>query len=511
MTAVGVDRRTVLSLTALGGAAVLTGCGGYDDPTGGTSGGTTPDTLTVAQPNDVATMDGVLDNGLYSVNVFHGLYDQLVQLSPEGDLEPRLATGWASNEDGSSWTFTVRTDALFHDGSPVTSADIAYSFQAVMDSETSGNKIYTNAIAAVTAPAEDTVQFDLKAPNSVFPRLAYYIVIVPQAAYADPAAFASNPIGSGPYKFVSWTPDVSVDLAVFEDYWGEAPGVPNVSIQPVPDEEARVNGLLSGTLDLCALAPTQVETVKNTDGFSVEEYDGNQIVYLGVNTSAGPLADAAVRRAIDSAINREGIITSVLQGMATAAGQSVAPPVNGWSENLQPVELDLDAAKASLAASTYAGEPITLQFPSNGNVPSSTAVAQAIAAQLEDAGITIQLEGIDTATFNLAWSSKQLTGLYLTQFSPSMMDAATTLNYLYGPTGNGYFRDPQIDDLITQAAATVDAEARLGIIEQVWQRNASEAFIVNLYSTKNAYGLVDGLTWKPRGDGHLDFVSATYA
>jgi peptide/nickel transport system substrate-binding protein len=512
MTRAGVTRRSLLSsaLLAGGSVVVLSACGGYDEDSAA-DGGSVPDTLTLAQPQDVATMDAVVDNGLYSVNVFHGLYDQVVSIDADGELQPRLATDWTSTPDGSSWTFTLRTDATFHDGSPVTAADVAFSFQAVIDDPESLNKIYTNGIASVGAVDDATVRFDLKAPNAAFPRLAYYISIVPQAAYsADKEAFAAAPIGSGPYTFVSWTPDVSIELAANPDYWGGAPAVAKVVVQPVPDEEARVNGLLSGTLDLTALAPSQVETVRGTDGFTVAEVEGNQMVYVGVNVTVAPLDDVLVRRAMDAAIDRDSIIASVLSGLAVPAGQTVAPSVNGWSENLQPTPFDPDAARALLAQSGYAGEPIVFQFPTNGNLPQSSAVAQAIASQLQDVGLNVTLEGSDTQSMNLAWSSKSLKGIYLYQFSPSMMDAATTLNYLYGPTGSGYFRDPEIDGLIAQAAATTDESARLGTIEQIWRRNADQAFIVNLYSSKNAVGMVEGLDFTPRADGHLDFPHASY-
>lgn len=501
--------RRALRRAAAGTAAVLllAGCGGAT--TAATE--ADKDTLTLAQPWDIATPDPVIDNGLYSVNVFHGLFDQLVAIDTSGALIPRLATDWQANETGSEWTFTVRDDAVFHDGTPVSTSDVVFSFQAILDNEKSLNRIYTNNIASMSSD-EDSVVFTLKSPDAAFPRMAYYISIVPEAAYTTLGAegFAQAPVGSGPYTFESWTPGVSVVLAANPDYWGGEPAVPNVIIEPVADSEARLNGLLSGSLDLVTLSPSQQSAVESSD-YTLKEVVSNQLVYVGFNASSGPLASPELRKAISMAIDRKTIIDTVLAGLATPAnGSSVAPDVFGHDPDLEPLPFDKDQAVKLVEASGYDGSTIPLEYATDANLPMPNELAQAIAGQLLEIGINVELRGSDNSSFNLAWNSKSLEGIYLQQFSPSMMDAATTLNYLYGPTGMALFQDDEINALITEAAATTDPAQRSEVISRIWQLNEERTYVANLHYSTTLVAMNAALEFEPRPDGHLDFPAASF-
>lgn len=499
--------RSMLLRLAAGTAAVvlLAGCGDASQT------GQDSDTLTLAQPWDIATPDPVIDNGLYSVNVFHGLFDQLVAIDPSGSLAPRLATEWSANEDGTEWTFTLRDDATFHDGSPVTADDVVFSFQAILDNEKSLNRIYTNNITTMTA-AEGSVTFQLTSPDAAFPRLAYYISIVPEAAYTELGAtgFAAAPVGSGPYSFAAWTPGVALELQANPDYWGGEPAVKKVMIEPVADAEARLNGLLSSTLDLVSLSPAQQGTAEGASGHTVKEVVSNQLVYLGFNTD-GLLASPELRKAISMAVDRQTIIDTVLAGLATPANaSSVAPAVFGYDETLKALPYDVEEARALVKASGYDGRTIPFEYATDGNLPMPNELAQAIAGQLGEIGIAVELRGSDNSSFNLSWNSKTLDGIYLQQFSPSMMDAATTLNYLYGPTGMALFQDEEINELIARAAATTVPEERAAVISEIWKLNEAKGYIANLHYTTSLVAMNSALDFEPRPDGHLDFPSAAY-
>ncbi|KQQ05616.1 MULTISPECIES: ABC transporter substrate-binding protein [unclassified Rathayibacter] len=497
----------VASAAAL--ALLLTACSGQAS----SSEGGAKDSIVVAQPSDLANADPVIDNGLYSTNIFHAVYDQLTTVDGDGELQPRLATEWTASEDAKTWTFTLRDDATFTDGTPVTAEDVRFSFQAVIDSPDSLNKIYTNNIASMEVTGDTEITFQLTAGDSVFTRRAYYISIVPEAYYTEVGSegFAKAPIGSGPYTFESWTPGVSTELAANPDYWGGEPAIANVTVEPIADPDARLNGLLSGDIDLTAITPAQVASVEGS-GYTVAEGQSNQLIYVGFNeTSGGPLADADLRNAISLAIDRETIIETIHDGYATVANaSSVAPNVNGFDAELPDLAYDPDAAAELVESSGYDGSAITFQYPTGGNVPNSAEVAQAIASQLAEVGITVELEGVEYSSYVLLTSSKSHPGMYITQFSPSMMDASTTLNYLYGPTGYAIFSDPDVDALIVEANATVDTDARNDVIADIWALNAERTHLANIDYTVATYGVAPGLDWTPRADGHVDWREASW-
>jgi peptide/nickel transport system substrate-binding protein len=491
-------------------AATLTACAASGSASESSAPG--KDSIVVAQPDDVKTPDPVLDNGLYSNNIFHSLYDQLTSVDGDGELQPRIATEWTATPDAKSWTFTIQEGLTFTNGEPLTADDVAFSFQAVIDAEESLNKIYTNQIETVTADDDTHVTFVLKNGNAAFPRFAYYISIVPKDYYTAEGAdgFAAAPVGSGPYSFVSWTPGVSFVLKANPDYWGEKPAIENVTVQPIADADARLNGLLSGDIDLTSLTPSQVDSVDGA-GLTVQEGQSNQLVYVGFQAMTGPLANADLRSAISLAIDRETLMETIQDGYGTVAtAASVAPNVAGFDDSLETLPYDPDQARELVASSGYDGTPIEFDYATGGNVPNSAELAQAIASQLEEVGIAVDLKGIEYATFNLMSSSKQYTGMYLTQFSPSMMDAATTLNYLYGPTGFALFSDPEVDSLIIEAGTTVDEQARLDVINEVWALNAEQMYLANIDYTVAAYGLTSGLSWTTRADGQVDWRLASW-
>jgi peptide/nickel transport system substrate-binding protein len=507
-----INRRVGGLIAAAAVASLLASCASGG---GGSSGsGTEPvqDTLTIAQPWDLATPDPVIDNGLYSNNVFHGLFDQLTKVAGDGELVPSLATEWSASGDALTWTFTIRDDATFHDGTPVTPADVVFSYQAIKDNPKSLNRIYTNNIASMVS-GDNTVTFTLTTADATFPRYAYYISIVPEAAYTTMGAkaFAAAPVGSGAYTFVSWTPGVSVVLEANPDYWGGKPSIKNVVIEPVADLEARLNGLLSGEIDLTALQPSQLSSIESAAGYQVMEAESNQLVYLGSNTSDEWLANADLRKAISLAVDRETIIDTIYGGLATPANaSSVTSGVVGHDPDQEALKFDTEEAKNLVASSGYDGSVIPFEYATDGGVPQSNELAQAIASQLAEVGINVELAGTDTTSFNLLWTSKTLEGLYLQQFSPSMMDSATTLNYLYGPTGYALFSDPEVDALVATAGTTVDPDARLAAISDLWTLNNEENYLVNLHYTTGIYGVKDNLDWTPRADGHLDYLKASF-
>lgn len=480
--------------------ALLTSCaaGGGEAP----SGGSEEKIVTVAITQDPENLNPVVGGAFGALSLEFNIFDQLAEIAVDGSVIPRAASEWSSNDDYTVWDFTLRDDILFHDASSMTASDVVFSFEEVMADADSNRQLWLTDMVSVEAVDDTHVRFTLSTPFSEWPRQTTLISIVPRAVYEELGAdgFNEAPVGSGPFQFESWQRGQSVVVTKFEDYFGGAPLLDTVEFIPVPADDARVTGVQSGTVDIAAIPTAQIAAVENTGSADVVSIPSHQVVYLGFNTETGPLADAALRRAVSYAIDRDAIVETILDGNGQANSQLVAPTVVGFSDSLEPLEFDPEAAKAELDASGYDGEEISFQYALDGVIPMGAEIAQAIAGQLAEVGITVTLEGTDNASYDIVTREHGLSGLFLGQFSPSILDAGLPLRFVFSAEATNYFSDPTIEQLVVDQKAVAD-DARLDVISDIWGINQENAYVAPLYSPDAAYGVNPEVVWEPRPDG----------
>ncbi|WP_183091813.1 MULTISPECIES: ABC transporter substrate-binding protein [Mycetocola] len=502
-------RRSLTATLALSVAAtlLLAGC------SAGAAGGSADHTLTIGQVAEPEKApDPIMDGSLAGYNYYYNEFDQLTQLSADGELTPRLATKWTPNADFTTWTFTIRTDAKFSNGDPVTAEDVAYTYNKILASPDSDNLGYMETLKAVRATAKDTVEFDLNAPFSPWPSITTAISIVPEKVYEKLGSdgFAKAPVGSGPFKFESYTRGVNYTMVANPDYWGKAPETKKVVFQTVGDEDARLNGVISGSLDIALISPNQA-TGFNAPGASVKSRTGNGSVFLGINSTAGVLADAKVRQAISLAIDEKSLVSKVLSGSGTANDQVIAPSVAGYVKDAATHEFDPEKAKSLLAEAGYKGEKITFQYATSGRIPLSSNVAQAIQGYLKAVGLNIELAGTDQATLSsIIYSTVNAAGIYLNTWAPSTLDGDMPVTNLFAGGQNDYAKDAAAKDLVLKQR-TVSGDERTAVFAELHKLNVEQAHIIGLYTPNTDYAVRDGITWKPRADGEFVIADITYA
>jgi peptide/nickel transport system substrate-binding protein len=478
----------------------LTACGASSDSVG--TGGDQLPSITlgaVAEPTNVP--DPLVDGSLAGYSYYYNVFDSLTRLDADGELQPLLATEWSASEDLTQWTFTLREDVTFSNGDPLTAQDVAFSFQTILDNPASSAYSYMRPLESVEVVDETTVLFQLNTPFSPFPSITTSVSIVPEDVYTELGSegFADAPIGSGPYTFASRTPGVEYVIERNPDYWGESAPFEQVTFQTIADADARINGVLSGSIDLALIAPNQVDSLEGAA--TLMNTTSNGVTFLGINSTQGPLADERVRRAIELAIDKNALVTGVLSDRAEVASQMIAPPVAGYASTIEPTETDVDEARALLDEAGYAGEPITLSYAIGGRIPLSEEIVQAIQGMLDAVGISVTLEGTDQSTFSSrVYEQKDLDGLYLNTYAPSQMDGDPVVEDFFAGGYNDYAMDPETAELV-QRTREVAGDERVAAYAELMELNASRSQMIPLYVPETNYATADGLEWAPRADG----------
>lgn len=493
--------RRFLPIAAVLATGLLLASCAADSGSGGASASAEPTAITIALPAQPPGTDPILTRSISAWNIYYGIYDGLTRIDATGEVQPGLAEAWESNDDVSEWTFQIRPDVTFHDGTPLTAADIVFTYETILASDESTNKAAISMVDSVVATDDSTVVFTLKNPYAAFGSMAATIGIVPQAAYEAAAGqFAANPVGTGPYKYVSQSDGVDYVVEKNTDYWGAEPDIDSVTFAFVGAEDARVSGVESGTLDIAIIPPNQVEALAGSTTVETATAPGNQVVFLGANSAAGPLANTDLRNAISLAVDREAITNALLGGLAEPTGQILAEGVTGYVPGIDVPEQDVEEAAMLVASSGYAGEEITLEFASSGGLARGSEVAQAIEGYLSEIGLNITLVGVDQASFSLKLANHEITGLYLNGWAPSVMDGDVVINQLFAGGPEDYAKNADMAALYIEQQSAAGA-AREAVYEEIDALNTELGLAIPLYTNNYSFAIGSGIDWAPAVDG----------
>jgi peptide/nickel transport system substrate-binding protein len=416
-------RRLMIGLTILG-SLTLAACSGTttDKPTTQSPPADTSDreidTLTFAAQSPPRSMDVAHANDYPSKRSIDAAFDRILALDNEGNVIPWIAESWTT-PDPKTYVFTIRQDVTFWDGTPLTSADVAFSMQRNLDpdlgSETAG--VFANLKSAVATDAT-TVTVKLKSPTPGFLAQSAVDWVIMSQTYAKAAGDdlgtpAKPGLGSGPYSITSYSASDGVTLERYDDYWGPAPKVKTLVIKAIEEAENARLALLAddiqGYFDVPLIA---TRTFDSMDNAYMTYVDGSYIDLLSMDVKRAPFDDPKVREAVAALVDREGLNTPLFNGkskLATSilpAGQLDAAYGKDESAALQaglpPVPaFDVEAAKAALAASTHPdGFTITLNV--DRTQPWMLPLAQNMAENAKPLGIIIKPKQVSAA----AWADE---------------------------------------------------------------------------------------------------------
>lgn len=490
---------------------VLAACGGEDtggeendngnngngDSENGTSEGN-GGTLIFARGGDSVSLDPPSVTDGESSRVTKQIFETLIEFEEDSfELSPGLATNWEPSEDGLSYVFELREGVKFHDGTDFNAEAVKINFERWADpdhefaftDEGYNYSVYgtqfggfagddDHVIEEINVLSDYEVEFVLNQPLGSFLQnmgMNYFAITSPAALEEFGSDINENPVGTGPFVFDNWTKNSTIELSKNEEYWDEGlPKLDGVTFTVVGDNSSRLSTLLSGGIDLMdGLSPDDIEQVNNTDGYEVYERVPNNVGYLGFNTEVEPFDDPLVRKAINHAINKEDLITSVYGGQATPATNAVPVDYLGHNDEIEQYEYDLDLAKELLAEAGYEDGfdfdlwtmPVARPY-----MPNPARAAELIQAELSELNINanivekewaVYLEEIELGhqdMFMLGWSGVNGDPDY---FLGSLLSTD-------GIPGSNqtFYSNSEVDMLLDEARSTIDEEERAALYEE---------------------------------------------
>lgn len=501
-------RRHILAgATALGASAGLPGLGrAQTAPAAGTPrrGGT----LRMSVDQAVSKLNPLQTRVNPEYLVAELLYSGLTRLSTNMTPEPDLAERWSASEDLRTWTFTLRPNIAFHDGSACTSADVVASFEAMLDPVTaSPARQNIGPIERVAAPDARTVVFTLRSPYADLPvMLAYTNARIVPAALTRGAGLARldrEAVGTGPFRLVSYEPERQVVVQRNPAYFDpQRPYLDRVEIVVYPDPTAEGSALISGNTDLMLLAlPTEFARLRRASGVRVLRTPSGQFLNVNFGCDTAPFNDVRVRQALAMTVDRTAMVDFVAEGYGTPGQDS---PLNGaytYFRELPAKRPDIAGARRLLAE---AGHPRGLRatLVASDRPAVRTQLAVALREMARPAGFDIEVQTMPHATYlDQVWRKGNFyIGFYNMQ---ATADGIFSLLYTSNATWNETrWNNAEFDRLVEGARTTVDSARRrelYGQAQTLMHREVPSIIPVffDLLTAQRSY--VQGYALHPRG------------
>ncbi len=459
----------------------------------------TKDTLAVDLPGQPATLDPHVQWDTDSYTVYRNMFDNLLTRDATGKIVPQIATGW-KYRSGTEIEFTIRTDVKFHDGSPLTIDDVVFSVKRIINPAFKSPQL-SQFNSIVEAAAEGKDKLVLKT-SVAYPALLAQLVklsIVPKA-YVEKAGdekFNLEPMGSGPYKFVSWQRGVRITLAANENYWRGAAPFKTVHFNHVPDIATRVANLRTGKADIVRnLNPDTANSLKNDRNVKILAAPTERVGYMFINALFGPTKDVRVRRAVAHAIDRDLIIKALLSGYGDPVDIVLTPANFGFIADIKGHGFDAARAKALLKEAGAEGAELSfLTSPAY-----DSRLVQAIQQMLQDVGFKVKIENMDQPTFLRRRQGKPEDSghIALGRWSCACQDADGVIHPIFHSKSLwAKYANPAYDVAVDAARATLDEKERLAHYRKAFEILREDVPGIGLYQDYAIYAARKELEWKP--------------
>jgi len=446
----------------------------------------TGEILNYALSQDPRSLDPALSTDVPTGEMVTLVFDNLVQVKPDGALAPGLAHRWTVDPAGAVYTFQLRSGVTFHDGSRLSAPIVRGSLLRALAPGTSGGRgwpLYpiqgARAYAAgerpdvpgITVPDDSTLVLTLEEPLNIFLTLLAMPVaaVVPENAGAE---LGEQPVGTGPWRFVSWAHDDQMVFARHDGYWDTPPLADTLKVRIIPEELTQAAEYELGRLSVVEVPFGETTRWETAHVGELQRRAALRTLYVAINTTRGPLRDPRVRRALNLALDREAILSNVAGGRGMLAAGSIPPGLAGHDSTRRPYPYDPEGARRLLAEARPAALSLRLW---RSNRPIYARIAQSIQQDLGNVGVTVEIVERDAASARSAARNGEA-DLFLTDWYGDYPDPENFTYPLFhsrnlGPGGNlAFLRDAGLDSLILRARATPDTAEKTRLMAEIDRR-----------------------------------------
>lgn len=503
-------------------ASGAAGCG-KADPGKNAAGKFAGDVLVYARGADSKKLDPQAIEDGESVNVVTQIFDTLVAFEAKGTrVEPALATSWTSSSDGKTWTFRLRGGVKFHDGTACDAAAVAANFDRYLNpksalraglTETPYDFLYKN-IAKVEAAGADSVVFTLTEANATFlTNMAMFPACIssPAAIEKWKDAYGQHPVGTGPFRFVSWEPNQKIVLEANAEYWGGAPKSAKIVYAVIAENSVRVQRLRAGEVHVIdGVPPGEMDSIRADASCRLMVEPGMNFSYLAINCTKPPFDRPEVRQAIAMAIDKPELLKLAYRGVGQTGPNALPPTIWGYNDKVADYPCDPAKARAAVEAAGIAGKEIDLYVMPNPRayVPDPASVGAVVKQKLEAIGLKPRI-------VSPVWGG----GVYLGELKAGKHDVALVGwitdngdpdNFLFTlfhtsaiPEQNhAHWSSKEFDALVEKAQREPDQAKRAELYRQAQEVMRKETPVVPLAYQPNiaaTRGNVEGYALHPMG------------
>ncbi|MGH7595049.1 MAG: ABC transporter substrate-binding protein [bacterium] len=462
-------------------------------------------------PQAPLSLDPATTTDLIYYQIAFNIFETLIAMDWEkGAYVPRLATSWQPDSTRMQWTFSLRQDVVFHDGSPLNAAAVKASLERQFDCNTPFYRrdqtdtyglFAFSMIKEIRAVNDSTVEFILKYPYSAFlDNLAtpnFAAIVSPRALKNFGENFGRHPVGTGPFQFESWKPDSQIVIKKFERYWDKPPQLESVIYKIIPSLDDKLQQLRNGELEVMSgLSAASANQLYQTHGIKVVTADLMGTVFIGFNCQIYPFSDVKIRRAVAHALDIKSMVHSLSRGFSIVARGALPPRSRDYDTTLTSPAYAPQTAQALLQSTGYRnGAAVQLPYLSHTDTLRADPLAQAIKAALEKIGFSVDLVRYhDWETYR---KSVLLGGKYQLFRDAWLGYTRHPDNFLYplfhSQSSHNFFKykNSQVDALLEQARRTPDEPTQRVLYRRVQEIIAQDVPAIFFSHPQAVYAIRD--------------------
>ena len=444
----------------------------------------------------------------HSSSPIYGNWQHVIEPLVEFDFKKQDFVGVLADSfqfQGNKWAFKLKKGIKFHNGAPLTSKDVVFSIEKMRD-EKGGSLQASNFkdVTEIQTPDDLTVIFVTKQPLAIFlDRLENRFILSKVAGDKFGDKLYDNPIGTGPYKFVSYQRGGNMVFTRNDDYWGGKAAIKEVIFKKVTEDAARLAALESGQADFVNNIPVhEVARLQKHPRVRIDQIEGLRMFFLAFNMSFKPWDNKLVRQAANYSVDANAIVKNIFDGIGYPINGPVGTNVVGADPKLKRYPYDPKKAKELLAQAGFPNGCDIQLYYSSGRYPKDKEVCQVVAAQMVKGGFNVELISQEWALF---WDKQGVNGGKLPFYyigRGSLTDADTLYDQYFrtGTTKRTNYSNPELDKLVEEQQKTPDQKKRIAILQKAGKMIMDEATFIPLYNLADIYGVARNLIWKMRPD-----------